>query len=146
MAFKDAATAQAYDKRYRATHQKEIAAQGIRYRTTHKAQKAAYDAAFYADPVRKARQMAQMEHYRHTQVEKRANRPRPSVCDACGQPPKHYALHFDHDHRCCPGIASTSCGQCFRGWLCADCNKTLGMVQDDPARLQALIDYLKRAP
>lgn len=41
--------------------------------------------------------------------------------------------NFDH----CHGTGS------FRGILCGRCNKALGLLDDDPAKLQALIDYLK---
>lgn len=36
----------------------------------------------------------------------------------------------DHDHRCCAG--SRSCGKCFRGLLCRDCNIMIGYI--DKAR------------
>lgn len=53
------------------------------------------------------------------------------TCDLCGRQilnmsksdslgRRHGVLHVDHDHDCCPG--KHSCGQCFRGFLCADCN------------------------
>ena len=41
-------------------------------------------------------------------------------------------LHKDHDHKT---------GK-FRGLLCGGCNKALGFIKDDVARLQGLIDYL----
>ena len=49
-------------------------------------------------------------------------------------------FHVDHDHACCPG--RKSCGGCTRGLLCHGCNTALGNFADDPARLQAAIDYL----
>lgn len=42
------------------------------------------------------------------------------------------ALHCDHDH-------STGAG---RGWLCGPCNRALGLLKDDPARIQGLAAYL----
>lgn len=42
-------------------------------------------------------------------------------------------LHVDHNH---------TTGE-VRGLLCLRCNTALGQVDDDPARLQGLIDYLK---
>lgn len=63
-----------------------------------------------------------------------------SVCDS------RERLVFDHDHKCCPTPGLTSkgitCGQCRRGVLCNACNTALGMVRDDPALLQRMIDYL----
>lgn len=55
-------------------------------------------------------------------------------------------LHMDHDHVCCPpgklhGRA-VSCGKCIRGWLCHGCNTSLGMLQENPRRIQGLLDYL----
>lgn len=66
-------------------------------------------------------------------------------CAACGV---HHStlkrrLQVDHDHTCCP--ARTSCGKCVRGLLCHKCNTTLGMVDDDPSRLRALINYIERS-
>jgi len=56
-------------------------------------------------------------------------------------------LHLDHDHSCCDNNVSSaghlvSCGKCVRGWLCGNCNSAMGLVGDDPARLQGLIDFL----
>jgi len=42
------------------------------------------------------------------------------------------SLHFDHDHR--TGF--------FRGWLCSNCNKGLGMFRDSPHLLLAAFGYL----
>ena len=47
----------------------------------------------------------------------------------------------DHDHRCCP--TERTCGKCIRGLLCSPCNMTLGFMQDDTARLERAIEYLK---
>jgi hypothetical protein len=49
--------------------------------------------------------------------------------------------HIDHDHSCCPG--KKSCGACVRGILCHRCNLALGMMRDDPARLEAAAAYLR---
>lgn len=51
-------------------------------------------------------------------------------------------LHWDHDHSCCK--APPTRGDCNRGWLCAACNKALGYVQDNPEKLQGLVDHLAR--
>lgn len=64
-------------------------------------------------------------------------------CDACGatDPGGKAGWHIDHDHRCCEG--SRSCGECVRGLLCVRCNVALGMSDDSPARLLALVSYLE---
>lgn len=54
-----------------------------------------------------------------------------AACDVCGRP----GQHVDHDH-------ATGA---VRGLLCRACNTALGMVEDDPDRLYALILYLDRA-
>lgn len=64
-----------------------------------------------------------------------AGRPQPDVCDVCGRPENHKdGVVFDHCHQ--KGH--------FRGWLCRNCNWTLGLVEDDPFILLKLIAYLKR--
>lgn len=42
--------------------------------------------------------------------------------------------------RICPG--DRACGECVRGLLCDECNRALGCMHDDPARLSALMVYL----
>lgn len=71
--------------------------------------------------------------------------------------PKNYAcenlgcgstenLHMDHDHGCCPREkgGSRSCGRCVRGWLCRTCNIGLGMLQENPRKIQGLLEYVAR--
>ena len=79
---------------------------------------------------------------RHRRLERRAGRPMPTTCEACGRLPMgksnrlHYdRLHFDHDHA--TGM--------FRGWLCHCCNTALGLVEDDQDILLGLVEYLRRS-
>lgn len=66
--------------------------------------------------------------------EKIAGRPRPKCCEVCGRPSADgRGLHFDHSH-----VSGT-----FRGWLCDNCNRILGMAADHPDILRALADYLE---
>ena len=51
-------------------------------------------------------------------------------------------FHVDHDHSCCSG--RKTCGKCVRGLLCHSCNIGQGHFKDDPARLIASANYLKR--
>lgn len=51
-------------------------------------------------------------------------------------------LYVDHDHSCCPG--GTSCGRCVRALLCDPCNRSIGLMRDDPARLEAAAAYVRQ--
>lgn len=54
------------------------------------------------------------------------------VCAICGSTEKRF--HVDHSHQ--TGVV--------RGLLCGPCNHTLGLMQDEPARLRAAAAYLER--
>jgi hypothetical protein len=62
----------------------------------------------------------------------RATRPCPEMCEACGT---RKAKALDHCH-------STNK---FRGWLCAQCNTSLGMAGDTIEGLEKLMTYLRSA-
>lgn len=63
------------------------------------------------------------------------------VCDSCGQGPQAgRSLHIDHNHAHCP----RGCRDCIRGVLCHACNVSLGLLQEDPARIEALAAYARR--
>jgi hypothetical protein len=66
-------------------------------------------------------------------------------CAICGRgqtDSRGARLCIDHDHRCCPG--PSSCGECIRGLLCTPCNLAIGYMQDEPARLERAVDYLRK--
>jgi hypothetical protein len=63
-----------------------------------------------------------------------AGRPRPEVCEACGDSGGTLGIVFDHCHA----------NGHFRGWLCSNCNIAIGMAGNDPDRLLRLAAYLKR--
>jgi hypothetical protein len=68
-----------------------------------------------------------------------------SVCAVCQEKCKSTrGLAVDHDHLCCPG--NKSCGKCIRGLLCSNCNRALGMFQDNPEILNRAIAYLTSPP
>ena len=50
--------------------------------------------------------------------------------------------HVDHNHLCCSDSCK-SCGKCIRGLLCADCNKFLGKIKDNPEVSDRMSDYLR---
>lgn len=49
----------------------------------------------------------------------------------------------DHNHACCAS-QGRSCGNCVRSLLCNQCNMALGLLKDNPERLELLADYLRR--
>lgn len=54
-------------------------------------------------------------------------------CEICKQVDEHH-LAADHDHKT---------GE-FRGWICRACNRGIGSLADDPARVFAALLYLTR--
>ena len=54
------------------------------------------------------------------------------LCAACGEPMKKICV--DHDHKT----------DRVRGLLCHPCNVTLGLMKDDPVRLEKAAAYLRR--
>jgi hypothetical protein len=67
-------------------------------------------------------------------------------CYLCGEPMIQGGASgacIDHDHSCCP--EKRSCPVCRRGLACAGCNTSIGLAQDDPARLRRMADALEAA-
>ncbi len=60
-------------------------------------------------------------------------RPKPETCEICEKPASGKAMHYDHCH------ASNT----FRGWLCQNCNRGLGMFFDSPDLLEKAKQYIK---
>ena len=60
-----------------------------------------------------------------------AGRSKPLVCEVCSA--NDDRIVFDHCHN----------GGHFRGWLCNNCNRVLGLMKDDPERLRKLATYLE---
>lgn len=60
------------------------------------------------------------------------------------------ALSVDHDHAYakehCDHPHQESCINCWRGLVCATCNKTLGHARDDVQFFYRAIGYLKHPP
>jgi hypothetical protein len=74
---------------------------------------------------------------------------RGGLCEACsvvtakrGCGPNSATV--DHDHSCCAGNWSNTCGRCVRGLLCSACNRILGIANDSPKRLEGCIAYLRK--
>jgi hypothetical protein len=71
-----------------------------------------------------------------------AGRPRPARCEICNRLPDGKGkgrLHFDHDNEHC----KYGCDLCFRGWICHNCNVSLGMAEENLVILSKQIDYLR---
>lgn len=64
------------------------------------------------------------------------------ACAICESLITWNTMHLDHDHKCCHNKHGESCGRCFRGLLCMDCNLALGRFKDDTVILQNAIYYL----
>lgn len=62
-----------------------------------------------------------------------AGRPPGSECEICFEVFTKRP-HWDHDH---------ATGK-FRGWLCGNCNKALGLLNDNPFRADAAAAYLRK--
>lgn len=56
------------------------------------------------------------------------------LCECCGIPDDNRKLCWDHDHKT---------GK-FRGWICHDCNSSIGFARENKDRLRMMIDYLER--
>lgn len=60
-------------------------------------------------------------------------------CDICGNDFGRRP-QIDHDHSCCR--SDYTCGKCFRGLLCGNCNLGLGSFGDNTASLSNAVTYV----
>jgi hypothetical protein len=77
------------------------------------------------------------------QQEAKAGRPRATHCEICNVKDsgrgattgtKGNRIAFDHCHKT----------GAFRGWICSNCNKALGLVKDNTDLLRKMIEYLEQ--
>lgn len=62
-------------------------------------------------------------------------------CEICGARPEK--LDVDHDHSCCdPSPGAACCWKCTRGFLCGNCNRAIGLLQDNPEVAANAAKYL----
>lgn len=62
-------------------------------------------------------------------------RPVPPVCESCARASPKLALNLDHCH-----VSGK-----FRGWLCAACNRGLGLLGDTEQALLNALAYVRRS-
>lgn len=62
-------------------------------------------------------------------------RPVPPVCESCSRASPKLALNLDHCH-----VSGK-----FRGWLCAACNRGLGLLGDTEQALLNALAYVRRS-
>lgn len=56
------------------------------------------------------------------------------LCAICAKPPTNKRLAVDHDHK----------SMKIRGLLCENCNKGLGLFEDNASRLTKALEYLSQ--
>lgn len=115
---------QAYQKTYNREHLEHRKAYQREYYLKNKAKRNAESMARYwanrdEYAVKAKERRARLDHNgkRRRAKETEAPRPRPEVCELCGNPGSKLGIMFDHCHQT---------GQ-FRGWLCHGCNAGLAL-------------------
>lgn len=124
-------------RKWRARHPDTMAEIKRRFREKHRErlreeEKLYQRARREADPAGQKRIERAYKVRREAKLVEMAGRPRPDVCDICGENNRY--IVFDHCH---------AKGH-FRGWLCDRCNKVLGIMKDDATLLRKMADYLER--
>lgn len=75
-------------------------------------------------------------------------------CKACNEPLRigeRFAVHIDHDTRCCSyeekavNGAIRTCGNCIRGLLCHPCNRAIGLMERYGHRVHNWMAYIRSA-
>jgi hypothetical protein len=87
-----------------------------------------------ADKISAISHETKMRYERKRSNRPEPTRPEPSSCDICAGKPVHGRRHLDEDH--CHRTKQ------FRGWLCGECNRGIGMFKDDINLLARAIVYL----
>jgi Recombination endonuclease VII len=90
-----------------------------------------YQEQYLSNPHKRERHNKRHRDWTAARTDKLATRPRPLACEVCETPGK---VTFDHCH---------FTGR-FRGWICHNCNITLGRMNENPSALRKLADYIER--
>jgi hypothetical protein len=120
------------NQRYLMENREEISARRKARYALHPFPACARASKWYKGNTERAREAAKQ---RHQLTLASAPRPRPEVCECCGNEQPGRALSFDHCH---------DSGQ-FRGWLCVQCNVGIGALGDNEEGLMRAIIYLRQA-
>jgi hypothetical protein len=105
----------------------------LEYGRQHREQNKIAVLKYGSSPKRLQTNLLARERWRKKQ-EQEAGRPRPTECEVCGRG-MGSTLHFDHSHQ--TGL--------FRGWLCSNCNRVLGLVDEKITILLELALYLEKS-
>jgi len=102
----------------------KVRAKSRRWYAAHAEEERVRDAAYReANRERlRARDRVRVLAWTNAKLETLAGRPRSLLCEYCGGDNGGRPMEFDHDHSCCEGAPVTTCGECFRGWICRSCN------------------------
>jgi hypothetical protein len=127
---------------YAKTPQRRAAQAAYRAKPGVKARQKAYMAARYAAPEFQAARKAYNNSVKTRFARWSAKglpaptRPEPDVCECCRIPSflLERRLVLDHCH---------ATGK-FRGWLCFNCNTSIGKLGDDESGLLRAVEYLRR--
>jgi hypothetical protein len=121
-----------YQRRWAAKNPGKRAAATKKYAVSHPAARAATNAAW------KAKNRAKVSAWRRRRAGlPEPTRPQPATCENCNKPPSGQFRELCLDHAENP--------KRFRGWLCFDCNTSIGKLGDTIAGLRRAIAYLERA-
>jgi hypothetical protein len=106
----------------------------LRYKKRNVAKCSARRAAWSRANPERQRAIAQRSQLRALGVDPATVPPKSSGCQVCGRSrPGKNSIVVDHCH-----VTGS-----FRGWLCNNCNVSIGMSGDNPAMLRRLADYLE---
>lgn len=122
--------------RDRKVHAERCKATAQEYRDSHREQTRAQDRK-WTEAHREQRQISELKrNYGLTteEAEQILVKRRAGVCEICGENRSKRALGVDHDH---------TTGE-VRGVLCGKCNLALGYMEDNPAWLRKLADYVEK--
>lgn len=112
-----------------ARRQRKVAGIGVEPRPVKTVEKIRESARIYKLTPKVKQKRRNWEREKMDQL---ASRPRPDACEVCHTVGSRGVV-FDHCHQT----------NTFRGWLCDNCNRALGLLNDDLERLLGLALYVE---